>query len=99
MPTYSLIQNLMKKLIDFTMLTLMVSALNAMPPEPLVWDSPSTGSAGSMPIGNGDIGLNVWTQADGTIRTYIAKTDAWDGAGRLLRLGGSWRIFNPAWAC
>ena len=95
MPTYSLIQNLMKKLIDFTMLTLMVSALNAMPPEPLVWDSPSTGSAGSMPIGNGDIGLNVWTQADGTIRTYIAKTDAWDGAGRLLRLGGVDIAFSP----
>ena len=59
---------------------LVCPVLNAMPPEPLVWDSPSLGSAGSMPIGNGDIGLNVWAEADGTIRTYIAKTDAWDGA-------------------
>lgn len=57
-------------------------------PKPLVWDTPSQGSAGSMPIGNGDIGLNVWAEANGKIRCYIAKTDAWDGAGRLLRLGG-----------
>ena len=70
-------------------------AAYATPPEPLVWSSPSVGSAGSMPIGNGDIGLNVWAQADGTIRTYIAKTDAWDGAGRLLRLGGLDLAFSP----
>ena len=26
----------------------------------VVWTEPSRGSAGSMPLGNGDIGLNVW---------------------------------------
>jgi hypothetical protein len=57
-------------------------------PKPLVWDTPSKGSAGSMPIGNGDIGLNVWAEEDGKVRCYIAKTDAWDNSGRLLRLGG-----------
>jgi len=29
------------------------------------WDSPSEDSWGSMPLGNGDIGLNVWVEADG----------------------------------
>ncbi|MBU3666592.1 MAG: LamG domain-containing protein [Chthoniobacterales bacterium] len=71
------------------------STLQAMAPDPLVWTTPSTSSAGSMPIGNGDIGLNVWAQADGTIRTYIAKTDAWDASGRLLRLGGVDIAFSP----
>ena len=28
----------------------------------VVWDSPSTNSLGSMPLGNGDIGVNVWTE-------------------------------------
>ena len=43
----------------------------------VVWDSPSVDSAGSMPLGNGDIGLNVWVQADGDLQFYISKTDAW----------------------
>ena len=61
---------------------------SAAAPKPLVWDTPSKGSAGSMPIGNGDIGLNVWAEENGKIRCYIAKSDAWDNSGRLLRLGG-----------
>ena len=28
----------------------------------VVWDSPSKDATGSMPIGNGDIGLNVWVE-------------------------------------
>ena len=42
-----------------------------------------------MPLGNGDIGLNVWTEPDGDIVFYIAKTDAVDGLGRFLKLGTS----------
>lgn len=30
-----------------------------------------------MPLGNGDIGLNVWTEDDGAVLFYIGKTDAW----------------------
>jgi len=51
------------------------------------WDSPSEDSWGSMPLGNGDIGLNVWVQADGQLYFYIAKTDAWSENCRLLKLG------------
>ncbi len=53
----------------------------------VVWDSPSTGSSGSMPLGNGDIGLNAWVEADGDLLFYISKTDAWDAYARLLKLG------------
>lgn len=28
----------------------------------VVWNTPSRDSAGSTPTGNGDIGLNVWTE-------------------------------------
>ncbi|TLS51283.1 hypothetical protein FE782_16275 [Paenibacillus antri] len=51
------------------------------------WDSPSAGAVGSMPIGNGDIGLNVWAEEDGDLLFYIGKTDAWSETGRLLKLG------------
>ena len=53
----------------------------------VVWDSPSKDSSGSMPIGNGDIGLNVWVEESGDLVFYISKTDAWDENGRLIKLG------------
>lgn len=40
-----------------------------------------------MPIGNGDIGLNVWAEEDGDLLFYIAKNDSWSENGRLLKLG------------
>jgi alpha-L-fucosidase 2 len=43
------------------------------------WDVPGPGPAESMPIGNGDIGLNVWTEPNGDLLFYIGKTDAWGG--------------------
>ncbi len=43
----------------------------------LNWDSPGPSSAASMPIGNGDIGLNVWVETNGDLLFYIGKTDAW----------------------
>jgi hypothetical protein len=53
----------------------------------VVWESPSKDSAGSMPLGNGDIGANVWVEEGGDLVFYVSKTDAWDGLGRLLKLG------------
>jgi hypothetical protein len=53
----------------------------------VVWDSLSKDSSGSMPIGNGDVGLNVWVEENGDILFYISKTDAWSENCRLLKLG------------
>ena len=53
----------------------------------VVWDSPSTDASGSMPIGNGEVGLNVWVEADGDLVFYISRTDAWSECNRLLKLG------------
>ena len=53
----------------------------------VVWDSPSADCNGSMPIGNGDIGANVWVEENGDLLFYISKTDAWDEHARLVKLG------------
>jgi hypothetical protein len=53
----------------------------------VIWDSPSKDSSGSMPLGNGDIGLNIWTEPSGDIVFYISKTDAWSETCRLVKLG------------
>ena len=46
-------------------------------PYDVIWDNPGTSSADSMPLGNGDIGLNVWTESNGDVVFYIGKSDAW----------------------
>ena len=56
-------------------------------PYNVVWESPSKDHHGSMPIGNGDIGLNLWVEESGDICFYIGKTDSWGDNGRLLKLG------------
>ncbi|MCC7475782.1 MAG: hypothetical protein IT425_10320 [Pirellulales bacterium] len=53
----------------------------------VVWTTPSRDPAGSMPIGNGEVGLNVWVESDGDLLFTISRTDAWSECNRLLKLG------------
>ncbi|MBI1372419.1 MAG: hypothetical protein GC159_06620 [Phycisphaera sp.] len=53
----------------------------------LVWSTPSDDARGSMPIGNGDIGANVWVEPGGDLVFFLSKTDAWSENHRLLKLG------------
>lgn len=63
----------------------------AAPPEldgcNVVWTSTSSDASGSMPIGNGEVGVNAWVEADGDLLFYISRTDAWSECNRLLKLG------------
>ena len=40
-----------------------------------------------MPLGNGDIGANLWVDEQGQLCLYISKTDAFSEIGRLLKIG------------
>ncbi len=53
----------------------------------VTWDSPGKSYRDSMPIGNGDIGLNLWTEENGDVVFLIDKTDAWTENGQLVKLG------------
>jgi hypothetical protein len=53
----------------------------------VTWTTPGQSSADSLPIGNGDLAANVWTEPNGDILLYVAKNDAWDHLGRLLKIG------------
>jgi alpha-L-fucosidase 2 len=61
----------------------------------VVWTTPSTNSQGSMPLGNGDLGVNVWIENNKDLVFYLSKTDAWDENGSLLKLGKV-RVSLPA---
>lgn len=55
--------------------------------DPVVWTSPSTNQWGTMPAGNGDVGINAWVEPGGDLRFYVSKSDSWDEHARLLKLG------------
>jgi len=61
----------------------------------VVWDSPSTGANGSMPLGNGEVGLNLWVEKGGDLLFYMSRTDAWSECSRLLKLGRVRVSFTP----
>ena len=62
----------------------------------LTWNTPSENSFGSMPLGNGDIGLNVWVGKDGDLQFYISKVDAFDSGHMLPKLGKVRIKMSPA---
>jgi len=62
----------------------------------ILWTTPGVNSKGSMPSGNGDIGINAWIEPSGDLLFYISKTDAWDENGRLCKIGRVRVKFYPA---
>ena len=53
----------------------------------VTWNSLGTNEDNSMPLGNGDVALNAWTEQNGDLVLLIAKSDAWSENGQLLKLG------------
>ena len=55
-------------------------------PDDYVWTSPSRNSAGSMPCGGHDVGMNVWVE-DGDVMFYVARSGMFDENNPLLKAG------------
>src|ERR1700733_1643167 len=53
----------------------------------VTWTTLGTNENDSMPIGNGDLAANVWTEQNGDIVLLIAKSDAYTERGQLVKLG------------
>lgn len=49
----------------------------------------------SIPIGNGDIGANIWADKNGLLHLLLSKTDAWSENCDLLKTGLVKLKFNP----
>jgi Domain of unknown function (DUF5703) len=52
----------------------------------IIWTTQSKNSAESMPVGGGDIGVNVWVEK-GEIFLYLSRSGAFDENNTLLKLG------------
>lgn len=83
----------MKKVITFLALSLFVACSYGSPNEPdgpeYLWTEPShIGSAGSMPLGGGDIGMNVWVEpTHNDVYFYLSQSGCFDENNSLLKLG------------
>lgn len=64
----------------------------------VLWSTPGQTSADSLPLGNGNLAANVWTEPNGDVVLYLAKNDAWDHLGRLIKLGRLRLRLSPALA-
>jgi hypothetical protein len=54
----------------------------------VIWNTPSRDAAGSMPIGNGEVVLNVWVEdKTGDLMFLIGRTDSLSEICRMLKLG------------
>jgi hypothetical protein len=52
----------------------------------VTWNSPGINENDSMPVGNGDLAANVWTEQNGDLVLLVAKADAWTELGQLVKL-------------
>lgn len=62
----------------------------------IVWSTPSEDASGSIPIGNGEVGANVWVEPGGDLVFYISRTDSWSETGELYKLGRIRVSFTPS---
>jgi hypothetical protein len=83
-----------KSHLTIALLTLCVSASakqnvleNFVSENDVTWATLGTNENDSMPIGNGDIVANVWTEQTGDLVLLVAKADAWTELGKLVKLG------------
>src|SRR5580658_2152705 len=53
----------------------------------VTWNELGHNENDSMPIGNGDLAANVWTEQNGDLMLLVAKADAWTELGKLVKLG------------
>lgn len=61
----------------------------------VTWTALGNNENDSMPIGNGDIAANVWTEQNGDLVLLVAKADAWTELGKLVKLGRVRVQLNP----
>jgi hypothetical protein len=63
----------------------------AAPPEldasNVVWTTPGTHAADSMPLGNGELGINLWVEANGDLLFYLSRNDSFSEISQLCKVG------------
>ena len=53
----------------------------------VIWSSPGKSAADSMPLGNGELGINVWVEENGDLLFYLGRNDSYSEISQLCKVG------------
>lgn len=70
----------------FLLPTILMAQSSALNEYNIIWDRQSKNASESMPLGGGDIGLNVWVE-NGDLLCYISRSGSFDEQNTLLKTG------------
>jgi alpha-L-fucosidase 2 len=71
----------------FLALAVALTAYASDSPSRVTWTSPSTDWNGTMPLGNGEVCVNTYYNAENSrLHLLVARADSWDELGRLAKL-------------
>ncbi len=56
-------------------------------PHNVVWTVPSKDATGSMPLGNGELGINLWIEENGDLLFYLSRNDSFSEISQLCKVG------------
>lgn len=78
----------MKKLFFRFMFVMASATALAYTPPAIVFNTPSANDRGAMLLGDGEVGAMAWVTADGTLHTYLQRSDSWNEVGEHVKVGG-----------
>jgi hypothetical protein len=61
----------------------------------VIWTTPGKGAADSMPLGNGELGINLWVEENGDLLFYLGRNDTLSEVSQLCKAGGIRVSMNP----
>lgn len=53
----------------------------------VIWTTPAKGPADSMPLGNGELGINLWAEENGDLMFYLGRNDTLSEVSQLCKAG------------
>lgn len=53
----------------------------------VIWNTPGKNSSDSMPIGNGELGINLWVEENGDLHFYLGRNDTFSEVSQLCKVG------------
>ena len=53
----------------------------------VIWNTPGKDSSDSMPLGNGELGINLWVEENGDLLFYLGRNDTFSEVSQLCKAG------------
>ncbi len=53
----------------------------------VIWTTPGKNSSDSMPLGNGELGINLWIEENGDLLFYLGRNDTFSEVSQLCKAG------------